>query len=203
MGRNSGGVNQGAAGGGFDRHIEEYISGDGMWINNWLRGRDGYDYKLDPGEEAYLKGLDKATTAKTIGKDTTLWRSADAKAIFGNISDMDYEALYSVVGYGDKQKVYVDRANKVLDRAKPGKVITEKGFMSTTKSKSIAEEWGGFSGSSKPIVLKLDVPKKVKGIDLSKHEMNQDEILLQRGLKYKVKKVYGNHGTIYVDAAII
>jgi len=75
--------------------------------------------------------------------------------------------------------------------------------MSTTKSKKIADEWGGFSGSSMPVVMRISANKKTKGVDLSKHKMGQKEILLKRGVQYKIKKIYGSNGQIYVDVTII
>lgn len=202
MGKTSGGLRSNSSKTSFNQHIEGYISGDEMWINNWLRGGEGYNYSLDKGEKALLNGLDKATD-KPLGKDMTLYRSVDASAVFGNISQGDYESLYNVVAYGDSQKYNVDITNKVLAKVKTGSVYTEKGFMSTTKSSSIANDWGGFSGSDKPVVMKIKTPKKTKGIDVSKHSMEQDEILLKRGQKYKVNRIYGNKGNIYVDVTII
>lgn len=200
MAKTSGGVRKNSSPPSFNKHVEGYISGDEMWINSWLRGEK--NFKLNSGEKAVLSGLDKATD-KPLGKNMTLYRSVDASAIFGNIDQGDYESLYNVLAYGDTQKYNVAIANKVLSKSSIGSIYTEKGFMSTTKSASMANDWGGFSGSEKPIVMKITVPKKTKGIDVSKHSMEQDEILLKRGQKYKVNKIYGNSSNIYVDVTII
>lgn len=201
MGKSSGGIrNSGSINNNINKQaLEDYVSGDGMWINSWLRNNT---FDLNNSEKAFLNALDKATD-KPLGSDSILYRSVDASAIFGNISSIDYESLVGVLVYGDKQKYNVNNANKILSKTSIGSVKTEKGFMSTTKSKKIAEEWGGFSGSSMPIVMKVSASKKTKGIDLSKHKMGQKEILLKRNLQYKIKKIYGQNGQIYVDVSII
>ena len=79
------------------------------------------------------------------------------------------------------------------------KIITEKGFMSTTTNIKTANEWGDFSGSSMPIVMKIKPKKETKGIDLTKHKMGQDEILLSRNQTYSINKIYGENGIIYID----
>ena len=36
-------------------------------------------------------------------------------------------------------------------------------------------------------------------IDLTKHKMGQDEILLSRNQTYSINKIYGENGIIYID----
>lgn len=206
MGRNSGGVrsNRQRGGGGvgqFNDAVEHYVSGDGMWINEYLRGTNPLLGGLSAQEKAYLKDLDTAT-GKALGKEQVLYRSVDASAIFQGITQSEYESLVDVMVYGDNQKLNVNKANNALSRQRKG-VIVEKGFMSTTKDAEIAHEWGGFSGSDKPIVLKIHSPKHTKGIDISNHDMEQAEVLLARGTKYKVNKLSSKHGSIVVDVSII
>jgi hypothetical protein len=74
-----------------------------------------------------------------------------------------------------------------------GKTITEKGFMSTTKDKGIAEEFEYFTGAEVPMVLKFDTTKAtVKGKDLKDFDLEEDpqkEVLLHPNAKYKVKRI--------------
>ncbi|MBO5958999.1 MAG: hypothetical protein J6Q65_02640 [Lentisphaeria bacterium] len=87
-----------------------------------------------------------------------------------------------------------------------GKTIVEKGYMSTTKDFEIASEFGGFTGSEKPIVIKLDTPGSAHGRDLEEFDVEgeeQKEVLLARGQRYKVNKIYGEDGNIVVDADIL
>ena len=68
-----------------DRALEEYVSGEGMWINQYLRGNGDFG-ELTPAEKQYLADLEKATSQQ-LGKDYDLYRAADARAVFGNISE--------------------------------------------------------------------------------------------------------------------
>ena len=38
--------------------VEHYVSGDGMWINQYLRGRD--EFELTQNEKRYLNDLEKS-----------------------------------------------------------------------------------------------------------------------------------------------
>lgn len=81
-----------------------------------------------------------------------------------------------------------------------GKTFTEKGYMSTSKSASISED---LDFAVKPIMLRIKPGKKAKGLDLDKHSIGEEEVLLKRKTKYKVKSVYGKRGSIYVDVDIV
>jgi hypothetical protein len=185
---------------------EYYVSGEGMWINQYLRGNGEFG-DLSEGEKQYLKDLDKATNGK-ISADT-LYRSVDATAIFGDMSETDYENLRTALIYGKDsfgKGQYADGIRQKIDgivNKTIGKTQTEKGFMSTTTSKSIAEEFGGFTGSDKPIVMNIKTNKKTRGVDLSGYDKNtsdpQKETLLARNQTYKITNIYGKNGNINVD----
>lgn len=190
---------------------EYYVSGDGMWINQFLRGEDGFG-ELSESEKQYLKDLDTATNGKIT--DEVLYRSVDAQAIFGSMSDSDYDNLRQLVLYGENAFGKGSYAESIkrdvksrIGRAE-GKTIPEKGFMSTTSEASVAEEWGGFSGSDKPIVMRMKTGKNTRGVNLSSYDKKvsadnaQHERLLARNQKYKVLKVYGKNGHIYVDVIL-
>ena len=207
---NSGGkgsLSNGALGTGKPNDATEYyVSGEGMWINQYLRGNGDFG-ELTESEKQYLKDLDKATNGK-ISNDT-LYRSVDASAIFGNMSETDYENLRTALVYGKDslgKGQYADGIRQKVDgiiNRTIGKAQTEKGYMSTTTSKSIAEEFGGFTGSDKPIVMNIKTNKNTKGVNLSGYDKNastpQKEVLLARGQSYKVTNIYGKNGNIYVD----
>lgn len=164
MAKSSGGIRK-ASIGGIDNAIEDYVSGEMMWLNSYLRGTSDVD-SLSGSERRTLNLLTQATS-KPLGKPTTLYRSVDASSIFGKMSDLSYEHLYNRLLYGREngKGSYIEKINTDIDRLlsnATGKVITERGFMSTTRDKSVATEWGGFSGSSKPIVLKIKTSKKNK-----------------------------------------
>lgn len=171
-----------------------------MWVNRYLRGE--LDFELDKEEKSILKELSDATN-QTIG-EMNLYRSVDAKAVFNNITDSEYEALQSTMLYGDNQKHTVKLAQSALSKLK--KDGEEKGFMSTTRDRSVAENWGDFSGARNPVILNINTSKKTKGVKIPKHMdvqgSEQREVLLHKGAKYNIKRVYAKNGHIYVDMNI-
>lgn len=179
---------------------EYYVSGDGMWINQYLRGNiDDPEFQFTSQDAGYLRDLDRATSHRLLS-DQTLYRSVDASAIFGKMTATQYENLVSGLVYGDK---YGLGKTDAMIKAAQGKTITEKGFMSTTKDAQLAHDWGAFSGSSKPVVLELKVPKGTTGKDLSGHYMAQKEVLLSRGQQYRIHSVSAKNGNVYVTAEIL
>ena len=180
MGRGTskaGGGNAGGQGKPNDA-TEWYVSGEGMWINQYLRGRGEFG-ELSDTEKQMLKDLDTATNGKIT--DDTLYRSVDAEAIFGRMSDSDYQDLSQMLMYG------------------------EKSFGKGSTSSDVAENWGDFTGSEKPVVMKITTSKNTRGVNLSGYDKNvskseaQHERLLARNQSYNVKKIYAKDGTIYVD----
>ena len=185
---------------------EYYVSGDGMWINQYLRGRGDFG-ELSDSERQYLHDLDVATNGKIT--EDTLYRNVDAEAIFGSLSDMDGDNLMQALRYGmdsfGKGK-YADGVREdvqsIIDKT-VGKTITEKGFMSTTTSKQVAEDWEGFTGSTRPVVLKISTSSNTKGVNLSSYDKNatepQYERLLARGQSYTVQRIYAEDNTVFID----
>ena len=185
--------------------IEEYVSGDGMWINNKLRGiGEIADYPLSEGDKIYLEKLDQATQSQIV-KEKTLYRSVDISSIIGDISDSEYDDLKSAYIYNNKSKPAQEAINKYLKNIE-GKEIVDKGFMSTTKSKEIALDFQDFTGSSKPCVIEFNVPKGIKGIDLKDFDiadMEQKEVLLARNQKFVIREVRQEQGQFYFKADLI
>lgn len=178
--------------------LENYVSGDGMWINSYLRNPTEFG-NLTEDEKEYLSIMDYAL--KNDIKETTLYRSVDAKAVFGNITDIEFDDLKSQLIYGNDNKKALELINSVK-----GKEIVEKGFMSTTTEKRIALDWGDFSGSDKPIVLELKTPKGTKGKNLHFLDIEDDpqrEVLLNRNTKYKINSIETKEGQIYLKAEVI
>lgn len=191
--------------------IDYYVSGDGMYLNNVLRGRDGMTMDdLTTDDRATMAALDSALS-KTVD-DAVLYRSVDASAIFGSdvdLYDLQQEVLYRAYSgakgaYSQKKAAEINnKINSVV-----GKTMTDKGYVSTTRDASIAENWGGFTGSENPVVMKIKTSKKTKGANVSKATENlrksekadpQKETLLARNQQYKITKVYAHNGTVYVD----
>ena len=158
--------------------LEYYVSGEGMHINNYLRGRHGVSISdMDEITKRQLSAMDKAMSKSELQKDQILYRNVDASAVF------DKSTL--------KKISWNEYSNDDLQGV-VGKTITDKGFMSTTTDKEIAFGWGDFTGSENPIVIEFETPKGTHGIDLGKFDIEGDEqkeILIDRGLSYDIKSV--------------
>lgn len=194
--------------------IEYYASGDGMYINNMLRGRAGVNESdLSAEDRQLIKDLDAALN-NNLGEQT-LYRSVDASAIFGN--DVDMYDLLNEIKYqqfssakGDYSQNKAKEINKVLNNT-VGKTITDKGYVSTTRDSSIAENWGDFTGSSNPVVMEIKTSKTTKGANISKatkylSELERDnpqkETLLGRNQKYKINRIYAKNNMVYIDVSM-
>lgn len=140
-----------------------------------------------------MRILDSILTAPVT--NDVLYRKTEAKSIFGYLSQSDYDKLYMHVVEG----VPNGGVKNMIAKA-TGKTFTEKGYMSTSKSASISED---LDFAVKPIMLRIKPGKKAKGLDLDKHSIGEEEVLLKRKTKYKVKSVYGKRGSIYVDVDIV
>lgn len=189
--------------------LDAYISGDAMWLNNYLRGRGDFG-ELDKWEQKLLDELTAVTKLDKVG-ERTLWRSVDARAIFGDMTDGDFEDLAGRILYGDNNKFTMEKTQRFMDVV--GKEITEKGFMSTTKDKDVAAAWGDYSGSRTPVLMKIRTTANTRGVDVEKYTLAhnaeveqsqaQKEILLRRGQRYKVVGIKELDGQICVEVELI
>ena len=184
--------------------VDHYASGEGMYINQFLRKGE----RLNNEDAQFVKDLDHVLS--TPVKDKTLYRSVDAKALFGGLSAIDFENIVGGLVYNDKSK----EAQKALAKANAsiGRTKLEKGYMSTTRDPEVAEGWGGFTGSDMPVVMKLNTSAGTKGADISdmtpkarKAEAAdpQKETLLARNQSYEIKSIYPRNGQIYVECDMI
>ena len=179
--------------------LEWYVSGDGMYINNALRGIS--DVKLTPDEMKDVKTLD-AAIAKNVITENELYRSVDASAVFGKMSETQYEELRNALIYGAE----TNAQKQILENAKSavGKDIKDKGFLSTTTDKDIALNFGDFTGSDKPITMVFEMADDIHGANLDFLDVageEQKERLLERNLTYTVER-FGIEN-VYEDGEII
>lgn len=189
--------------------VEWYVSGEGMYINEVLRNI----IPKDKGDDSFIKDLDSATKKKFV-KENKLYRAIDSSVVFGNMSSLMNENMvsryvYNMPAKGAYMKNEYAKMDKVISRAM-GRQFTEKGFMSTTTSKSLATDWHGFTGAKNDIVLEMNVPKKsVKGTSVSsvskslENRMGQKEVILERGTRYVPKKIKSANGTIVVEVDVL
>ena len=188
--------------------IDYYVSGDGMWINKYLRNPEQFAKEggnVSEEEKQIIADLDKETTSTPV-TEKKLYRAVDASAIFGDISDGDFDDLVAHVVYGNNDKLIANKAGLLINRAE-NKQVTEPGFMSTTKDKEIADNWDGFTGSNKEVILELDIPDGMTGKDLAAYDVEgeeQKEVLLPRNTDYFIKKItQGENGKILVQAQVL
>ena len=184
--------------------VEWYASGEGMFVNQFLReGREG---EFSDDERRLVGLLDVAAGMDDVGGQT-LYRSVDAAAVFGGMSDFQYEQLVDALVYGDE--FAMGKVRSILSRAPNGKVITDKGFTSTTEDYGLAADWQDFTGSSRPITLALSGPAGTRGCKV--YELTpeaeardpQREVLLPRNMSYRIRSVGARDGGIYVVADIV
>lgn len=184
--------------------IRYYVSGEGQWINQYLRNPDSFG-ELYGGEVNFLNDLSSATDRTLPDDITKVYRSVDAKAIFGELDWDDWDAIQDTYIYNMGDKRSERRAQSIVNRVK-GQTITEKGFMSTTKEIDVAMNWGGFTGAERPIVLEFDVPKGMKGLDLKDFDIEGDEqyeVLFHKGSQYNIKEITSKDGQLYIKCEFI
>jgi len=180
--------------------LEYYVSGEGMYVSNALRGVNK-DIILNDKDMEFIKDLDHATD-RPLEKQR-LYRSVDASVIFKDINEFEYEDLRGYLNYGAKGTYETNRYNNLM--SKQVKEFKDLGYVSTTKDYEIARDWGGFTGSNKPIVLELNLDDTVKGVDLDFLDIADDpqkETLLARNQIFKVKEITAKDGNIYVKVDV-
>lgn len=177
--------------------LEWYVSGDGMWVNQYLRGNGEFTELTDT--EQQLLDLLTSATSKPLEATDRLYRSVDASVIFSDLSEEELSQMMTHLYYGDSaydkgaySQGIKKRMETALKRAQ-GREITEQGFMSTTIDKKVAEEFGDFTGAENPIVIEFDTKgKKLKGADLDFLDIEDDpqrERLLARNTRYKINDI--------------
>lgn len=186
--------------------VDYYVSGEGMYINDYLRDRNNPVERMGEMtnfDKEMVRQLEKATN-REHGYNK-LYRCVDADAIFDNVSDMDWEYIQENLGYGGNNP----RAKELIDSIKD-KVITDKGFMSTTKDYDIAADFLDTTGANHPLVIEFENANKAGGFDLEKFmgdielRKEQKEVILHNNTSYKIKDIImDERGRIRVKAEFI
>lgn len=196
MGKSSGGVRGGSRLSALAKEaVDYYVDGNGYDLNYALRNNEALSR-----EDALLqRGLDEATD-RALGKDYTLYRGVSAASIFGE--DVQYGLLKSAIVNGDREAYVVEALEKAKKIAYQPK--RDKGYMSSSTSLEQAESFGG----NQNVIMRMTVKKGTKGIDLAKNRSiyktntYEKEVILSRGLSYKITKIGSHKGKIIVDAII-
>lgn len=189
--------------------IEWYVSGDGMEANNYLRQRGYYSGGRDADDflKSSIKNIDDAIEDYGgLKEDQVVYRALDISDIIPRANDTDIDRFIyggnGVSGYksGNKKEAVDSLLKRVNDE------YTDKGFMSTTKDKDLALDWGDFTGANNAVVLQLDVPKGAKAADLKMFDMEDDpqnEVLFARNTKYEIYDIGYEQGVIVFKGKII
>lgn len=93
----------------------------------------------------------------------------------------------------------------VLSSVKVGETYTDKGFMSTTMTREVAQRDWSTSSYGQHALVTIEVPKGASGAPLMKHSKNSDEheFLLPRGSRMEITKKQEYGGQSYVWAKIV
>ena len=113
------------------------------------------------------------------------------------------ENLDSALQKGELPRDTVLYRAGVFEGSTVGDVITDKGFVSTTATRSIAE--ASTSSSSRSDVLRISASKGTKGGQLNKTSLypHENEFLLPRGTSFRVTKIDFPGGIRTVHADIV
>lgn len=170
--------------------IRLYTEGMARYFNFVLRSGDLSDMRR--------------TGPNMVGKDYL----DDLKTIERMMVPLDRDA---VVYRGINAKNIIRGGRPALSKAK-GNVYTDKGFMSTTveRNNAVLGQGTGANAKTNPsafdTVLELRVPKGVKALYTGKHSAHsfEKEMILQRGLKFRIKDVFKQpDGRMHVIAEVI
>jgi hypothetical protein len=156
---------------------------------------DAWGKKLSSGER---KALDLYTGDGFERINNTLRQQGGVGAgIKGSVNSLDSAIAKNTLA--QDTFVYRGVSKKVLAGAKPGAVITDKGYPSTSLDFSAAAHFAGIAEGG-GVVTRIRVPKgrKAGAVDgLNKKYPDENEVLLPRGTRFKVvgkSKVSGAGG---------
>lgn len=156
-----------------------------------------------------------------FGSDSPDWESIQQAARSGSTEGKAGEAVKHLESAINKQslakptKVYrgTSFSKEKADQIKPGVIMTDSGFSSTTKDKSIASNYShsnaGMTPGNVQILYQIDLPKGAKAYDFANRESAFDdlnaekEILLNRNVKFKVLSVSDKDGVKTVKLELL
>lgn len=149
--------------------VKAWMTGGYEEINAALRTGDEDDWISSP-ERRNIRGLSRLFEYYGVGHkldtDITVYRGASGNHEFADV--------------------------------KPGDIVSDRGFNSTSTSKYWAKQFVGDDKTRK--LLHITVPKGTTVVsplvttgkgDLTQYESNENELLLNRGTRYRIKKVRG------------
>ena len=163
---------------------EHYVGPEGFEMNNYARGLPVDDFYGSPAEIAdWTEKFTQVMDAQSLEKATTVYRGAS------------FDTLSESLGMTPDQ---IKDAALHDSKSLKGKVITEKGFMSTAKNYNTAKDYA--SG----VVYTIKLPKGAKAVSQKKlTPMGEDEITVQRNCKLKITQISYGSGKVHVTCTYV
>lgn len=163
-----------------------------MALESYVAGSDTINRRLRSGvATSEAKAIDKAMNKSRVGENMVVHRGFDSDKL---------DELVSRIEYGEAPK-------DELERRLVGKVFSDKAFVSTSESRSVAREFGSHtaeihvSRSSRGLRLAKIKPYQDSGDRYSRNETlnrGEKELLLPRGSKFKITSARVRSGRIHL-----
>lgn len=118
------------------------------------------------------------------------------------LADMDSAMSKSAIQRPTTVWRGVDGENFPDDTWQPGREITEKGFLSTSGSSSVAKRFAtSESGTTKPVIMKIKAPAGTHAVQVVGH--GDRETILDRGQRLQITSAVKRGQTWHVEAEIV
>jgi hypothetical protein len=114
--------------------------------------------KPGPEEQNFIRDIDSVMAESPLKQDTKLWR-----------------------GIGNAENIFTPEQ---LKGSLKGTSYNDPGFVSTSPNRDVSERFAESNNLKPGVLTRLHVPKGTKGVHLA--DEDQDEVLLERGLKFDV-----------------
>jgi hypothetical protein len=170
--------------------------------NNWLR-RGGKDLPSQaPQIKERIAEVDKSMAVSPLPNDVTAHRGVkDGSQTFGE------DAWYGFAFDGDTREEQDANWARWQSGERPdltGLTWTEKGYSHTTVAEDKVAGYAKKVADLEPVAMKISVPKGTQGIQMSGMD-KEAELMLQRGLKYRVTKDHGvdSSGVRRLDVEVV
>lgn len=152
--------------------LEWYTIGDGMYINQIMRGFE----EKQPGDDMIISDIDKAFEKASLAEDTTVYRGLNNR----------FCSTYNITLEDIDKAIYENDITIISNKL--GTSMIEKGLMSTSLD---LESANAMICSSTNIIMELEAPKGAKGLYLGKNSAvdYQEEITFAPNAKINYTSV--------------
>lgn len=156
-------------------------------INGLLRGKSNLGGRQKEIAEQAIEGLTEAANNQ-FGYDQILTRGTSYQE-FSNLLSEETK---------NKLKAGIKVNSDILKKELGDKIIVAKGFTSTSPNKEISSYFNNGA------VMNIIAPAGTKGINLNSEVQSDNEVVLQRGTKFKITDArVSNSGDLLIDAVVV